>query len=40
MIGRSWFATLRDAIEHYNTFLRLGLTNDQKADLTEYLKSL
>ena len=34
------FATLRDVIEHYNNFLRLGLTNDQKADVTEYLKSL
>jgi hypothetical protein len=34
------FATLPDVIEHYNNFLRLGLTADQKADLAEYLKSL
>jgi hypothetical protein len=34
------FATLRDVVEHYNTFLRLGLTAREKQDLIEYLKSL
>ncbi|HKS08444.1 MAG TPA: hypothetical protein VJS13_02785 [Pyrinomonadaceae bacterium] len=34
------FATLRDVIEHYNTFLNTNLTERQKLDLVEYLKSL
>lgn len=34
------FPTLRDVVEHYNGFLRLGLTEKQKSDLVEYLKSL
>lgn len=34
------FATLRDVIEHYNTFLNTNLTEQQKLDLVEYLKSL
>jgi cytochrome c5 len=34
------FATLRDVIEHYNTFLGTGLSEQQKLDLVEYLKSL
>jgi len=34
------FATLRDVIEHYNAFLGLGLTEREKRDLVEYLKSL
>ena len=34
------FATLRDVVEHYNTFLGTGLTDQQKVDLVEYLKSL
>ena len=34
------FATLRDVVDHYNDFLKLGLTDQQKADLVEYLKSL
>lgn len=34
------FATLRDVIEHYDTFLKLGLTDEEKIDLVEYLKSL
>ena len=34
------FATLRDVIEHYNSFLGTNLTDQQKADLVEYLKSL
>ena len=34
------FATLRDVIEHYNTFLATNLTEQQKLDLVEYLKSL
>jgi cytochrome c5 len=34
------FATLRAVIEHYNTFLGTGLSEQQKVDLVEYLKSL
>jgi hypothetical protein len=34
------FATLRDVVDHYNTFFSLGLTNRQINDLVEYLKSL
>ena len=34
------FATLRDVIDHYDTFKRLGLAEPQKNDLIEYLKSL
>jgi hypothetical protein len=34
------FATLGDVIEHYNTFLGTNLTDQQKSDLVEYLKSL
>lgn len=34
------FATLRDVIEHYNTFFSTNLTEQQKLDLVEYLKSL
>jgi cytochrome c5 len=34
------FSTLRDVIEHYNTFLGTNLTEQQKLDLVEYLKSL
>jgi hypothetical protein len=34
------FATLADVVNHYNTFLGLGLTDQEKGDLTEYLKSL
>jgi len=34
------FATLRDVVDHYDSFLKLGLAEPQKADLIEYLKSL
>lgn len=34
------FATLRDVIEHYNTCMNLGLAEQEKLDLIEYLKSL
>jgi len=34
------FATLRDVVDHYDTFKNLGLTEDEKRDLIEYLKSL
>ena len=34
------FATLRDVIDHYNDLLKLALTDREKADLIEYLKSL
>ena len=34
------FATLRDVIEHYNTFFNTNLSEQQKLDLVEYLKSL
>src|SRR5713226_5407122 len=33
-------ATLRDVIEHYNRNFRLGLTDQEKVELIEYLKSL
>jgi hypothetical protein len=36
--GRS--ATLLDVVNHYNTVFSLGLTDAEKADLIEYLKSL
>jgi len=34
------FATLRDVVEHYNSFFVTNLTEQQKSDLVEYLKSL
>ncbi len=34
------FATLRDVVDHYNTFLGLGLTDREIGDLVDYLKSL
>jgi hypothetical protein len=34
------FATLRDVLEHYDQFFRLGLTEPEKTELAEYLKSL
>ncbi|HKP82814.1 MAG TPA: hypothetical protein VJT69_12370 [Pyrinomonadaceae bacterium] len=34
------FSTLRDVVEHYNSFLGTGLGEQQKVDLVEYLKSL
>jgi hypothetical protein len=34
------FVTLMDVVNHYNTHFGLGLTDDQKSDLVEYLKSL
>jgi mono/diheme cytochrome c family protein len=34
------FATLHEVVEHYDTFLKLGLTEQEKNDLIEYLKSL
>jgi cytochrome c2 len=34
------FATLLDVVNHYNSHLKLGLTDQEKADLVEYLKSL
>jgi cytochrome c peroxidase len=33
-------ATLADVVGHYDGFLRLGLTPQERADLVEYLKSL
>jgi cytochrome c553 len=32
--------TLEDVVEHYQNVLSLGLTDEQRADLVEYLKSL
>jgi mono/diheme cytochrome c family protein len=32
--------TLEDVVEHYDLFLGLGLSPDQRSDLVEYLKSL
>jgi cytochrome c peroxidase len=34
------FATLADVVDHYNKHIKLGLTDKQKADLIEYLKSI
>jgi hypothetical protein len=34
------FATLKDVIEHYDAHLNLGLTEKEKGDLIEYLKSI
>ena len=34
------FATLLDVVNHYNTVFNLGLTEQEKQDLVEYLKSL
>jgi len=34
------FATLRDVVDHYNSFFNTNLTEQQKSDLVEYLKSL
>ena len=34
------FSTLLDVINHYNDFKRLNLTDQEKKDLVEYLKSL
>jgi hypothetical protein len=34
------FATLRDVVDHYDRAFQLGLTEEQKNDLVEYLKSL
>ena len=34
------FATLTDVVDHYNSFMSLGLTPSETNDLVEYLKSL
>ncbi len=34
------FATLLDVVSHYNVHFNLGLTEEEKRDLVEYLKSL
>jgi hypothetical protein len=34
------FATLAEVVEHYNGFLKLKLSNEQKRELIEYLKSI
>ena len=34
------FATYREEVDHYDTHFALGLTEQEKADLIEYLKSL
>ena len=34
------FATLLDVVNHYNSFFSLGLSDAEKSDLVEYLKSL
>jgi hypothetical protein len=34
------FVTLREVVNHYNTFKKLGLTEQEKDALVEYLKSL
>jgi cytochrome c peroxidase len=34
------FATLNDVVGHYESCMKLGLTDPEKADLVEFLKSL
>jgi hypothetical protein len=34
------FATLLDVVDHYDTLFSLGLSNREKSDIVEYLKSL
>ena len=34
------FATLMDVVNHYDSFMKLKLTGEEKKDLVEYLKSL
>jgi cytochrome c peroxidase len=34
------FETLMDVVNHYDTHFGLGLTDAEKSDLVEYLKSL
>jgi len=34
------FADLTAVVEHYNQFFKLALTDTEKRDLIEYLKSL
>jgi mono/diheme cytochrome c family protein len=34
------FATLREVVDHYDACLKLGLSDEEKADVIEYLKSL
>ena len=34
------FATLNDVVDHYNQQFNLQLTNEEKDELVEYLKSL
>lgn len=34
------FATLSEVIDHYDTLSKLALTQQEKSDLIEYLKSL
>ena len=34
------FATLRNVVDHYDRFFKLGLTEQEKGDLIEYLLSL
>jgi hypothetical protein len=34
------FATLGDVVNHYNSFFKLNLTDQEKADLVEFIKSL
>jgi hypothetical protein len=34
------FATIRDVVNHYDSCLQLGLADDEKTDLVQYLKSI
>jgi len=34
------FATLLDVVNHYDSCFSLGLSNGEKSDIVEYLKSL
>jgi hypothetical protein len=34
------FSTLQELVDHYDTFFKLGLTDQEKQDLIQYLMSL
>jgi hypothetical protein len=34
------FATLLDVVNHYDGFMKLGLSAQEKSDLVEYLKGI
>ena len=34
------FATLADVVEHYDSYFKIGLNDQERSDLVEYLKSI